>query len=252
MPLPPAETALDDPNGLLAAGRDLSADRILEAYRGGIFPWFSDGQPVLWWSPDPRMVLFLDEFRLTRSLRKTMAAARRDDRWRVTHDRAFTAVMRACAAPRDGQSGTWITDGMVAAYTSLHRRGHAHSVEVWRRAGETGPPGTALQARGMPGSATGEWELAGGLYGVSIGRMFFGESMFARERDASKTALAVLVAALRDAGFRVIDCQQDTRHLASLGAREIPRDAFLALVDGLAARPDADWPSLAIDLPGDR
>lgn len=225
-PLPPPTRALAEPNGLLAAGLDLSADRLLEAYRKGVFPWFSAGQPVLWWSPDPRMVLFLDEFRLTRSLAKTLRAAARTQRWTITHDRAFEAVMRACAEPRPGQDGTWIGEPMVAAYGALHARGCAHSVEVWRDA-----------------------RLVGGLYGVSIGRMFYGESMFARETDASKAALAALVDALRGAQFSVIDCQQNTRHLASLGAREVPRTEFLALVSRLTALPAADWDALAIELP---
>lgn len=152
-PLPPASRALAEPNGLLAAGMDLSADRLLEAYRKGVFPWFSTGQPVLWWSPDPRMVLFVDEFRLHRSLAKTLRAAVRDGRWRVTHDTAFARVMRECAAPRPEQDGTWITEDMMDAYAELHARGAAHSVEVWAAAGR----------------------LAGGLYGVAIGRMFYGE-----------------------------------------------------------------------------
>lgn len=225
-PLPPPARALAEPNGLLAAGLDLSAGRLLEAYRCGVFPWYSSGQPVLWWSPDPRMVLFLDEFRLSRSLTKTLRAAHRAGRWAITHDRAFEAVMRACAEPRPDQDGTWINDDMVAAYGALHARGHAHSVEVWR-----------------------DGRLAGGLYGVSIGRMFYGESMFTREPDASKAALAALVCALREAQFTVIDCQQNTRHLASLGAREIPRGEFLALVARLTALPAVDWNTLAIGLP---
>ena len=225
-PLPPPVRALVEPNGLLAAGLDLSADRLLEAYRQGIFPWFSAGQPVLWWSPDPRMVLFLDEFRLSRSLAKTLRAAHRTQHWTITHDQAFTAVMRACAEPRPGQDGTWISEPMRAAYGALHARGCAHSVEVWR-----------------------DGQLVGGLYGVSIGRMFYGESMFARETDASKVALAALVAALREAQFSVIDCQQNTRHLASLGAREIARSEFLALVARLTALPAVDWTALPVGWP---
>lgn len=225
-PLPPSTLALAEPNGLLAAGSDLSADRLLQAYRQGAFPWYSHGQPVLWWSPDPRMVLFLPEFKLSRSLGKTLRAAARSQRWTLTHDRAFEAVMRACAAPRPDQDGTWIGEDMIAAYCDLHARGQAHSVEVWR-----------------------DGQLVGGLYGVAIGRMFYGESMFTREPDASKAALASLVRALREADFSVIDCQQNTRHLASLGAREIPRAEFLALVARLAARPAVDWTTLAIGLP---
>ncbi len=215
-----------EPNGLLAAGRDLSAGRLLEAYAQGIFPWFSDGQPVLWWSPDPRMVLFIDEFKISRSLAKTLRRLRAEGRWRVTKDAAFERVMRECAAPRPDQDGTWITDGIVAAYCALHALGLAHSVEVWS-----------------------DDALIGGLYGVGIGRMFYGESMFARATDASKVALSALVSMLREADFRVIDCQQNTRHLASLGAREIGRSAFLHLVSTLTALPAPDWRGLSIEIP---
>jgi len=225
-PLPSPIHALRDPNGLLAAGRDLGAERLQEAYRKGIFPWYSRGQPVLWWSPDPRMVLFLDEFKVSRSLTKTLRRLRREAVWTVRLDTAFAAVMRECAAPRPDQDGTWITREILAAYTELHRRGLAHSVEVWR-----------------------DDALVGGLYGVSLGRMFYGESMFARVPDASKVALAALVSLLRDAGFRVIDCQQNTRHLASLGAREIDRDQFLQSVSQLTAQPAPDWRSLRIEIP---
>ncbi|MFO1197000.1 MAG: leucyl/phenylalanyl-tRNA--protein transferase [Burkholderiaceae bacterium] len=225
-PLPSPIHALRDPNGLLAAGRDLGAERLQEAYRKGIFPWYSRGQPVLWWSPDPRMVLFLDEFKVSRSLTKTLRRLRREAVWTVRLDTAFAAVMRECAAPRPDQDGTWITREILAAYTELHRRGLAHSVEVWR-----------------------DDALVGGLYGVSLGRMFYGESMFARVPDASKVALAALVSLLRDAGFRVIDCQQNTRHLASLGAREIDRDQFLQIVSQLTAQPAPDWRSLRIEIP---
>ena len=224
--LPHASTALIDPNGLLAAGRDLSPRRLLEAYRGGIFPWYTEGQPVLWWSPDPRMVLFLDEFKVSRSLAKTLRRVRREARWRVALDRDFEAVMRACSAPRPDQDGTWITPEIRAAYVGLHRAGYAHSVEV--REGD---------------------ELLGGLYGVSIGRMFFGESMFSRTADASKCALAALVWMLREHGFSMIDCQQATSHLASLGAREIPRDAFLDRVARLTAQPAPSRALLRIEFP---
>jgi len=225
-PLPPARRALADPNGLLAAGRDLSPRRLLEAYRGGVFPWYSVGQPVLWWSPDPRMVLHLDEFKLSRSLAKTLRRVRREAHWRVDVDRDFEAVMRACAAPRPEQDGTWITPQVLQAYVGLHRLGFAHSVEV--RENDL---------------------LVGGLYGVAIGRMFFGESMFARRTDASKCALATLVALLRTHGFSVIDCQQATAHLASIGAREVPRDAFLDTVARLAAQPGPDWKQLRVAFP---
>jgi leucyl/phenylalanyl-tRNA--protein transferase len=204
----------------------LSAGRLLEAYAQGIFPWFSDGQPVLWWSPDPRMVLFIDEFKISRSLAKTLRRLRAEGRWRVTKDAAFERVMRECAAPRPDQDGTWITDGIVAAYCALHALGLAHSVEVWS-----------------------DDALIGGLYGVGIGRMFYGESMFARATDASKVALSALVSMLREADFRVIDCQQNTRHLASLGAREIGRSAFLRLVSTLTALPAPDWRGLSIEIP---
>jgi leucyl/phenylalanyl-tRNA--protein transferase len=224
--LPPPSRAMTDPNGLLAAGRDLSPRRLLEAYRQGIFPWYSAGQPVLWWSPDPRMVLFIDEFKLSRSLAKTLRRIRREGRWTVTLDRDFEPVMRSCAQPRPDQDGTWITPAIVAAYVGLHRAGHAHSIEVRE-----------------------EGELVGGLYGVSIGRMFFGESMFARRPDASKCALATLVWLLREHGFSVIDCQQATSHLASLGGREIPRDAFLDRVAHLSAQPSPDWASLKVEFP---
>lgn len=227
-PLPDPRLAWREPNGLLAAGADLSPERLLEAYARGIFPWYSDGQPVLWWSPDPRMVLYLDEFRLHRSLARTIRRHCVDDapRWRVTLDQAFGEVMRACAAPRDEEGGTWITAQILSAYQGLHRMGRAHSVEVWEGA-----------------------RLVGGLYGVAIGRMFYGESMFARATDASKVAIAALVCTLKKQDFRVIDCQQNTRHLASLGAREIPREAFLNEVAGLIRQPGPDWRAMRIELP---
>jgi leucyl/phenylalanyl-tRNA--protein transferase len=225
-PLPPPSKALQDPNGLLAAGRDLSPERLLEAYSRGIFPWYSAGQPVLWWSPDPRMVLFIDEFKLSRSLAKTLRRVRREGTWTIALDRDFEATMLACAEPRADQDGTWITPLIRQAYVGLHRLGHAHSVEVL----EDGVP-------------------VGGLYGVSIGRMFFGESMFTRRPDASKCALASLVGLLREHGFSVIDCQQATSHLASLGGREIPRDAFLDRVATLAAQPPPDWSAMKLEFP---
>jgi leucyl/phenylalanyl-tRNA--protein transferase len=202
-PFPPVSKALKSPNGLLCAGGDLSPERLVDAYSHGIFPWFSDGDPILWWSPDPRMVLFPDELRVSRSLRKTLAKEAYETRF----DTAFRDVMEACAAPRDGHGGTWIVPEMVDAYTQLHERGLAHSVESWL-----------------------DGELAGGLYGVALGKVFFGESMFTRAPDASKVALVQLVERLKAAGYRVIDCQQATAHLASLGAREIPRKAFAQLV----------------------
>lgn len=225
-PLPPPALALDEPNGLLAAGRDLSPERLLEAYGQGIFPWYERGQPVLWWSPDPRMVLYLDEFRIKRSFAKTLRKLVRDGAWQVRLDTCFERVMRHCAEPRGGQAGTWITEEMIQAYLALHRIGHAHSVEVW----------------------DGD-RLCGGLYGTSIGRMFFGESMFTRVPEASKCALAALVAALREAGFTMLDCQQNTRHLASVGAREISRATFLSSVATLSALPAPDWSSLTLRIP---
>ena len=202
-PFPPVSKALRSPNGLLCAGGDLSPDRLVEAYRLGIFPWFSEGDPILWWSPDPRMVLFPEELKVSRSLRKAVARGS----YEMRADTAFAEVMSRCAAPRAGQGGTWILPEMIAAYSRLHERGLAHSVESWL-----------------------DGELVGGLYGVSLGGVFFGESMFARAPDASKVALVHLVERLRAAECRVIDCQQATAHLASLGAREIPRAAFAQLL----------------------
>jgi leucyl/phenylalanyl-tRNA---protein transferase len=202
-PFPPVSRALKSPNGLLCAGGDLSPARIIDAYSHGIFPWFSEGDPILWWSPDPRMVLFPDELKVSRSLRRAVARGTYETRV----DTEFRAVMEECAQPRDGQGGTWIVPEMVEAYTQLHRMGHAHSVESWL-----------------------DGELVGGLYGMALGKVFFGESMFARAPDASKVALVKLVERLRASEYRVIDCQQATAHLASLGAREIPRAKFATLV----------------------
>ena len=199
-PFPPIDAALTDPEGLLAAGGDLSPARLVDAYRRGIFPWYSDGQPILWWSPDPRMVLHVGEFRVSHSLAKRI----RRHEFDLRNDTAFDAVIEACAnVPRGRGKGTWITAAMIDAYRRLHRLGYAHSVEAWR----------------------GD-ELAGGLYGLALGKVFFGESMFARATDASKVALAALVARLRQLDVSLIDCQQQTGHLASLGARPIPRKRF--------------------------
>jgi leucyl/phenylalanyl-tRNA--protein transferase len=196
---PPPDYA--DPSGLLAVGGDLSSERLLEAYRAGIFPWYSDDQPILWWSPDPRFVLELDEFKLSRSLGKTL----RRKVFQVTFDRVFDEVIAACASvPREGQSGTWITPEMQEAYVNLHGLGYAHSVETWLNG-----------------------ELVGGLYGVSLGKAFFGESMFHRKADASKAALATLVQKLKSWDFQFIDSQMTTEHMARLGAREVPRRIFL-------------------------
>jgi leucyl/phenylalanyl-tRNA---protein transferase len=197
---PPAELA--DVSGIVAVGGDLRPERLLEAYRHGIFPWYSDGQPILWHSPDPRFVLPLDGFHLPRSLKKVIARGT----YEVRFDTAFDQVMRACAeTTRPGQRGTWITDEMLAAYVELHRLGYAHSVESWSQDGK----------------------LAGGLYGVALGAVFFGESMFARAPDASKVALVSLVEWLRAKGFLFIDCQQETEHLGRFGAEPWPRDVFL-------------------------
>lgn len=200
-PLPEVEHALTEPNGLLAVGGALTAERLVDAYGRGIFPWFSDDQPVLWWSPDPRSVIYPGKLRISRSLRQRLRRPSFD----VTLDQSFAAVIRACAAPRDGQAGTWITPSMIAAYTELHELGLAHSVEVWR-----------------------EGALVGGLYGVSLGTAFFGESMFSRVSDASKVALVYLAAQLRGWSFSMIDCQMPTHHLETLGARTIPRREFIA------------------------
>ncbi len=210
-PLPATHLALpqgSDAPGLLAAGGGLGVARLTEAYTKGVFPWYSEGEPVLWWSPDPRMVLWVDEFKLNRSLRKTIVQFARSPSCEVRIDSAFAAVIGACSAtPRAGQSGTWIVADMVQAYTRWHAAGAAHSVEVWA-----------------------DGELVGGLYGIGIGRMFFGESMFSHRTDASKIALAALVCFCRANGIDLIDCQQRTAHLASLGAREVSRSVFEAAI----------------------
>ena len=198
-PFPDPALAETEPNGLLAVGGDLSPQRLRSAYRLGIFPWYGAGQPILWWSPDPRLVLFPDRLRISRSLRKTL----RRGAFTVSLDRDFGAVIRACAAPRADAGGTWIVPAMARAYERLHVLGLAHSAEAWR----------------------GD-ELAGGLYGVAMGRVFFGESMFSRASDASKVALAYLARCLSDWGYALIDCQVYTPHLASLGAVAMPRAEF--------------------------
>jgi leucyl/phenylalanyl-tRNA---protein transferase len=223
-PFPDVSEALTiDAPGLLAAGADLSPQRLLLAYQNGIFPWFSEGQPILWWSTDPRMVLDTANFKISESLKKTLRRVERSrtsgERWDVRFDSAFGAVMQACAAPRKDGPGTWISDEIIQGYSGLHRMGYAHSSEVWL-----------------------DGELVGGAYGVCIGRMFFGESMFARVSDASKVALAYLVAFLRSHGVRLIDCQQETSHLASLGAAPISRAAFLEHLRGAIGQPGiARW-----------
>jgi len=218
-PFPPVEAALDDPNGLLAAGGDLSPARILAAYRRGIFPWFGAGQPILWWSPDPRMVLYVDEFRASRSLRKRM----KHGHFELRVDTVFDDVIENCATTlRAGQSGTWITPPVIDSYIRLHAAGYAHSVEAWR-----------------------DDELVGGLYGIALGRVFFGESMFAHETDASKAALVGLTHLLKRLEVPIIDCQQETAHLASFGARPISRRTFAAHLTELinSTTPPGGWPA---------
>jgi leucyl/phenylalanyl-tRNA--protein transferase len=231
-PFPDVSKALTvEAPGLLAAGADLSPARLLQAYRNGIFPWFSEGQPILWWSTDPRMVLYTDQFKVSNSLAKTLRKIERSrldgGRWDVRFDSAFDDVMRACAAPRRDGPGTWISDEIVAGYTGLHALGYAHSAEVWL-----------------------DGELVGGAYGVCIGRMFYGESMFARVSDASKVALAYLVTFLQRHGVEMVDCQQETGHLASLGAAPIPRSRFLEHVHRATARPGIGSWTVASPLPG--
>ncbi len=217
---PPTSEALDEPNGLLAVGGELSVARLLAAYRRGIFPWYDDPQPVLWWTPDPRLVLFPDELHIARSLRKTL----RSDRFRLSVDTAFTQVMRACAELRGDGLGTWIDDAMIAAYSELHALGFAHSIEVRDQ----------------------DSQLVGGLYGVALGRVFFGESMFSRATDASKTALVGLVHIMRRGHFHMIDCQVESDHLLSLGARCISR---LDFENRLAQTVDVDTDNSIWQLP---
>lgn len=225
---PNPESALAEPDGLLAGGGDLSEHRLLNAYRKGIFPWYQDDQPILWWSPSERAILSPNQLKISRSLRKKM----RNKPCKITADRAFAAVIRACAEPRAYARGTWITPEMQDAYCRLHRSGYAHSVEVWR----------------------GE-HLIGGLYGIAIGACYFGESMFSRESDASKIALAGLIHYLESRHFRLIDCQMMTPHLQNLGAKPVPRRSYLSqLRDCLRATEDdtayapATW-ELELDSP---
>lgn len=232
-PFPDPETAWTEREGypgLLAAGGDLSPSRLLAAYRRGIFPWFSEPQPILWWSTDPRMVLATADFRVSHSLRKTLKKIDRSlvsgGPWQVRFDSAFETVMRECAKPRASDGGTWISQQIIDGYVGLQRLGHAHSAELWF-----------------------DGQLVGGAYGVAIGRMFFGESMFARMPDASKIALAYLVHFLRSEQVAMIDCQQQTSHLASLGARPMPRRQFLRQMQAAIDLPAiADWqPRLLAD-----
>lgn len=202
------------PDGLLAAGGDLSEERLLKAYRSGIFPWYAPGDPILWWCPDPRCVLFPRDLKVSKSMRPYF----NQRKFEVTYDQHFTAVMEACATQlRDGQRGTWISREMVEGYTSLHEAGFAHSVEVWK-----------------------DDKLAGGLYGIAIGKIFFGESMFARVSNASKFGFISLVRRLKAEGFTLIDCQQETHHLLSLGATTIPRSKFLQALRANDGYPDEE------------
>lgn len=209
-PLPPAESARREPNGLLAAGGGLSVPRLVDAYARGVFPWFSDGDPVLWWCPDPRLILPTDAVHVSRSLARRLA---RDD-YRVTLDTAFGPVMQACAEPREHEEGTWISAEMIAAYEALHAAGHAHSLEIWQ-----------------------EDALVGGIYGVAIGAAFFGESMFSRVSDGSKLAVVWLAAQLGRWGVPFIDCQVRSDHLVRMGAVEVARREFLRRLRPLVAAP---------------
>ena len=208
---PPADTALDEPNGLLAAGGDLAPERLLDAYCHGIFPWFSEGEPILWWSPDPRMVFATDNVHVSTRMRRWL---KRCD-WTIRADTEFAEVMRACAAPRATQRGTWITRGMLNAYQSLHELGYAHSVEVF----------------------DADSRMVGGIYGVAVGRMFFGESMFSRATNGSKVALIALCRALHEWGFPLLDAQVASSHLERMGAVEMPRAAFIRHVADYCRRP---------------
>lgn len=219
---PPLTRALAEPNGLLAAGGELTPDWLCAAYERGIFPWFSAGEPILWWSPDPRLILVPGDIRIRRSLRKVLRQAR----FEVRVDSAFAAVMSECAAPREPGGGTWITTDIRHAYIRMHQLGFAHSVECWR-----------------------EGNLVGGLYGMALGRAFFGESMFSRETDASKVALAHLARLLEALDFAVIDCQMTTPHLLSMGAREIARSDFAAGLESWrrSGPPPGRWQQALID-----
>lgn len=210
---PPVEQALDDPNGLLAFGGDLRPERIIAAYRRGIFPWYQEGEPILWWSPQPRAVLFPERIHISRSLRRVL----RRRKFEVSMDRCFADVMRECGAPTPDRPGTWITDAMREAYGELHRRGFAHSIEVWQSE-----------------------KLVGGMYGIALGKVFFGESMFSRVTNASKVALVHLCGQLRQWGFAVIDCQVSSNHLRAMGACEIRRTEFQQLLELYGGRTLSD------------
>lgn len=210
---PDVSQALEEPNGLLAIGGDLSPERLLSAYKQGIFPWFNPGEHILWWSPDPRSVMYPDQMKISRSLRKTI----NKNLFTITTDLAFEKVISACQAPRSKQKGTWITSEMKQAYLTMHQLGHAHSVECWQQN-----------------------ELVGGLYGIAIGRVFFGESMFSKIKDASKVALAYLTDKLKEWDYELIDCQVQSEHLIQLGAFDIPREEFCKMVQSLVCQPEAD------------
>ncbi len=213
---PPLDTALEEPNGLLAAGAALSPQWLLAAYRSGIFPWYEEGQSVLWWSPDPRLVLFPDRLRISKSLRKFI----RKHPYTIYINRDFSSVVEQCGAERSGASGTWITADMQAAYCQLNQLGHAHSVEVWR-----------------------DDDLVGGLYGIAMGKVFFGESMFSKEANTSKLALVALISQLTIWDFQLIDCQVTSDHLLSLGAEEIPRSQFTEILAAAATENTKhSWP----------
>lgn len=210
---PPVTSALRDPDGLLAIGGDLNSDRILDAYKRGIFPWYSEGQPILWWSPNPRCVLELDDLKISRSLAKTL----RRDIYKITYNNAFQDVIKSCASPRQDSTDTWLTQDMITAYTHLFETGNAISIECWH-----------------------EDKLVGGLYGIVIGRVFFGESMFSIMNDASKVALVSLVEKLKQLNFRIIDCQVHSHHLQSLGAKPIARELFINILKHYCA-PDVTY-----------
>lgn len=221
---PDIAAALTVPDGLLAAGGNLAPDRLLYAYRRGVFPWFDSGQPILWWSPDPRCVMLPDSFHLARRLRRSM----QNSALEISFNKAFSAVVEACAANRVGQKGTWITDEMIEAYSMLHGQGWAHSVEIWR-----------------------DDELVGGLYGLAIGKAFFGESMFSQESNASKIAMWILCGLLVRHRFEILDCQVGSPHLTSLGAILMPRSEFAALLERACdpATKFAEWPQNRMPLP---
>jgi leucyl/phenylalanyl-tRNA--protein transferase len=219
---PPLEYALSEPNGLIAIGGDLRPERLLQAYRSGIFPWFNDGQPIMWWSPDPRMVLYPTDFHASRSLRKSV----KKNLYRISFDQAFSTVIHQCSQPRPYARDTWITDSMKEAYLQLHLLGHAHSVEIWS-----------------------DKKLVGGLYGIAIGKAFFGESMFSLATDVSKMAFLALSRFATEQGFEMIDCQVYSEHLQTLGAHKISREKFSRKLQQLIVKADStEWNRQSLDL----